>query len=856
MKKPDFSKQGIQRFFLFHSEKLVLAAAFGLLGWFFWMGYSSDVFREKSPNQLSSLADQADQYILSETSWEKIEELRQADDKVVERIKDGLNKLDADDYPIGPWSVRVATLEPRTDPRLFKPTDLMAYQFTAPVILSPKSSARLTDPLAEFPLASERATSGSGAEDTPAAGFGGFGPSGGRGRGGDRGSDDDDDDDDRGNRRKSGDDDMPEIAAGNQIKSIHQHTLPGVRPVHFGLNPATDKSFMMNVICVTALVDLKQQNAEYQKSFSSGVGFYPNRDRPIFQYVQPQRRVVKEGEPEGEWEDISQYVMVRQPEVYPRNLITMPNSPYPSAPEPVHPDFYDPVLTSPIPAITQFDYRPFVLHPKVDQRIFDKIPETADDSAKFSRDDIFSGNDDDDSGSGNLRGGQGGRAGGDRGGLSSGRGGMSSGPGGLSAGRGGISGGPGGLSAGRGGISGGPGGLSAGRGGISGGRGGLSGGRGGLSGGRSGGGGRGGVSSGSGPSSEEVIVRSGSDLSQYWKALASPKAKRNHKLVRFFDLQAKADVIYEYRVRLWLGDPNNEDPNNTFASIYGTVDIGTASNTGSDDEEDEEEDGNDATDDSTSQEDYEYVSIKYNMKAPEVRERLGLTRSKVDPKDSSKKDYYVTEFRKAADGTEVKEEVMVPQEHPYLRFARPTEWSETVKISVKPELAKVVAGQVELPRPIKINNESIPDGEPTLDIVASVRSKKYNAILPARRQVYRADALDFSADIHVLNPVTWLVRVMRNAPVVTETVIVDMLGGDELDLPRQELMRHHLPSEVLIMNADGTFDISNDIVDKTQFKQLLLLDDDSAEVGKKKRRPKEDDERDRGRGPGNGGRGR
>ena len=845
MKKPDFSKQGIQRFFLFHSEKLVLAAAFGLLGWFFWMGYSSDVFREKAPNQLASLADQADQYILSDTSWEKIEELHQADDKVVDRIKDGLNKLDADDYPIGPWSVRVATLEPRTDPRLFKPTDLMAYQFTAPVILSPQNqgSARLTDPLADLPLASEKAVAESGAADNPGADLGGFGTFGGRGRGGGRGSDDDD----RGNRKKSDDEDLPEIAAGSQIELIHQHTLAGVRPVHFGLNTATDKSFMMNVICVTALVDLKQQNAEYQKSFSSGVGFYPNRDRPIYQFLQPQRREVKEGEPEGEWEDISQFVVVRQPEAYPRNMIAMPNSPYSSAPEPVHPDFYDPVLTNPIPAITQFDYRPFVLHPKVDKRVFDKIPESVDDSSKFNRDDLFSGNDNADSGAGNIRGGQGGRGGGDQGGSSAGRGGLSSGPGGLSSGRGGLSGGRGGLSSGRGGLSSGRGGLSSGRGGLSSGRGGLSAGLGG------GGAARGGLSSGGGlgggANSEENFVRSGSDVSQYWKVLASPKAKRNYKLVRFFDLQANPDVTYEYRVRLWLGDPNNEDPDKTFASIYGTVDIGAVAATGADEEAD-------GADDSTSQENYEYVSINYNMKAPEVRERLGLSRSKVDPKVASKKTYYVTEFRKAADGTEVNEEVMVPQEHDYLRFARPTEWSEPIKITVKPQLSKLVAGQVELPRPIKINNESIPDGEPTLDIVASVRSKQYNAILPARRQVYRGDALDFSADIHVLNPVTWLVHVMRNAPVVTETVIVDMLGGDELDLPRQELMRHHLPSEVLIMKADGTFEISNDMVDKTQFKQLLLLDDDSAEVGRKKRRPKEDEDRDQGRGPGIGGRGR
>ena len=74
------------------------------------------------------------------------------------------------------------------------------------------------------------------------------------------------------------------------------------------------------------------------------------------------------------------------------------------------------------------------------------------------------------------------------------------------------------------------------------------------------------------------------------------------------------------------------------------------------------------------------------------------------------------------------------------------------------------------------------------------------------------------------------------------------MGGEELDLPRQELMRHHLPSEVLIMNADGTFEIANDMDQKTQYQQLLLLPDESTEVGRRRRQRDDDDDRGTGKG--------
>jgi len=73
--------------------------------------------------------------------------------------------------------------------------------------------------------------------------------------------------------------------------------------------------------------------------------------------------------------------------------------------------------------------------------------------------------------------------------------------------------------------------------------------------------------------------------------------------------------------------------------------------------------------------------------------------------------------------------------------------------------------------------------------------------------------------------------------------LVDVMGGDELPLPRAEKMRHNLASEILVMDSSGKFAISNDIDERTTYRNLLLLPDESQTVGRVKR-PKKKKTRD------------
>ena len=76
----------------------------------------------------------------------------------------------------------------------------------------------------------------------------------------------------------------------------------------------------------------------------------------------------------------------------------------------------------------------------------------------------------------------------------------------------------------------------------------------------------------------------------------------------------------------------------------------------------------------------------------------------------------------------------------------------------------------------------------------------------------------------------------------TGMVVVDAISGEELELPRTEKMRHQTASEILVMDENGNFRVKNDMNDRTQFRNMLHLADETQTVGKPKKRKKKDDD--------------
>ena len=334
MKLPKINKQTIQSFFLYHAEKLIILLAVGLMGWFFWSGYKTEVFDETTPQQLKTMADQAGTYINADDSWTQIVDSRLAVESLPVILND--EGIDPAGFKIAIPSVAVKSLAPRNDPELFPVTELTATPFTAPVFLA--TNGRKKDPLDKLPFAAQ--------------------------------ADVEEEDDDRRRtparrqprRTKSDDDEVEVKIPGENVPLVMQHESAGLRPgsTRLGRN---DRVFLLNGVAVNGVVDVKQQYNNYQASFAFGAGYYPERDHPSYQYVQIERAKVVDGTP-GDWQDISQRIHESQTRLYPA-----------AAPEVVAPENYDQILTGVIPPLTLVDYKPLSLHPKVSAREFPDLDE-------------------------------------------------------------------------------------------------------------------------------------------------------------------------------------------------------------------------------------------------------------------------------------------------------------------------------------------------------------------------------------------------------------------------------------------------------------------------------------------------
>jgi len=812
--KVDLSKAGFKRFFLYHAEKLILGLAIVLTGVFFWLGYSVKPFSEKTPSQLNNLADDAGRYIVNATSWDEVKEHenRQADMKIVEKIQRGDQAIDITQIPFGVWSIRAKTLDLRKDPELLAPKDLVAFHFRSPMIL--ESSGRLADNLSRLPLASTgRSGDGGGGGGLGGVGLGGLGGGGARGAGGrdgglglgdldggdisggragDRGGD-------RGGAPMGGDDssrstprsDSDSGEIGFAMNGMHEKFFPGIRPGHFSMSNNLEQVSIFDTVVVTGLIEIQKQFESFQSSFSDSIGYFPSRDKVDYKFLQVERRKVNPNVDPQPWEDISDQIQAWK-EAIPNRLIGMPQAEYRSAPEVIDESAYDPVLTSPIPGLTSVDYRSLFTHPKVGLRVFDPLPAAEKPSVLRSGDDLFARED---------------------------------------------------------------------------------------------------ASQSDAKVSE--IVRAGSDLSRFFKTLEARKPKKEYKIVRFFDLSPKkTGETYEYRVRAWLFDPNHNPPEEeTPASDAGRgmggragggggragglgglgLDgggmtpggggrgrgaggrSGEAGGVGSEDGgegrgmgaaggrgpggaadrggagaaggQGDPADGDDGADN------YVEIPITPQMKHPDVRARLAAARKEEDPQDKTKFRYFIEE-----NGYD--QPIEIPANRLELRTARPTPWSEPVQVVIKSQPADAIAGSIEYGgRALKIGAFDLFESEPVAETIVSVWNRIYRTFLPARKMAYRGELLDVNASAHILDPISWEVRLLDNAPVVTDAVLVDMIGGSELATPSTELMRYHVAREMLVLGRDGSFSVANDMEQRTKYKLSLFLEDESNEVGRRRRTP-------------------
>ncbi len=738
MKKPkiDLSKQGIQQFMLHHVEKIILGLAIALMGVFFWLGFSTKKFDKDSPPEMSKLANRAGEYIVK-AGWDELKEYRKGDDKADDRIRSA-KEIDISQYDVGRFvGVAAKTRGLRGDPEILDavPTDLEIHVFKAPVLAMKQSRSDFISKLPDAATGTVPAKKKEGNE----GGRGGLG-AGGVGFGGDENEDANKED----------------TLYGDIVPASQELEMGGVRPKIAKVSSLETKAIVTNIVAVNGIIDHKKLYDDFKDTFENAVGWYPPRDKPDYAYIQVQRQGG-----DGKWTDIGNMTRF--------DLLddTFPNDAL--APEIVHPDYYDEILTGWIPPITQLDYRRFAIHSKVPQRKFRSAIEEENDNPS-------SGNDTGDDGF--------------------------SFPSEAS---------------------------------------------------------RSGPKTKADTGDEETKkdlggIRKGSDRTLYEKAMKAIKPKADLKLFRFFDVGVEPGQ-YKYRVRVWLKDPNNEDPKKESENDSGkpkksgtkrgagvgggTVDAppgggrddeggrGGANppGTGGGGQEQEEEAIK-----------YKYTAVDDRMKDVSVRNRIDnekLRRKGEDPLPETK----IGDFQFVN-----------------LNYCRPSEWTE-FEVNVPGDAGdEFYAGPVSPGKLVKTDNGSVQVGDSSVNLIASVWDSHFDTRVPAYREAFRGDALNVKVDkdhpINLLHPVDWSVRRLDEYEVETDAILVDVVGGESL--PIRSDIPVNMPGEILIMDAEGNFRVQDNLRDAMGYRHSLFKEDDSNEFGKRKT-PKKKESRDGGGGGRDGG---
>lgn len=325
------------------------------------------------------------------------------------------------------------------------------------------------------------------------------------------------------------------------------------------------------------------------------------------------------------------------------------------------------------------------------------------------------------------------------------------------------------------------------------------------------------------------------------------KPESDYKLIRFFDLEAKPGKSYRYRVRVWLADPNHQEesassvtsagntgPGGGAALPNGPAGVSTGGGGGSA--------GADA-------------SIGLPGSGPggagggaggSSQGSMGMGMSggpsaPVVPVDPSDLDPAVR--RRIRDWKESAEFAALSEADAALRYGRPTDWSvETDPILVPDASApNYYAGPA---RPLDFNELSgirYTNDEPGASLVVSQFDSSLGTFVPAKRDVTRGSWLSFAQPSEFLNPIDLSIRTMGEAadpsdsaakdtiePVdfAADSFVVDVFGGNPI--PIKDLREKPITgAEVLIVDSDGNFTISDEFEDLREYRHALFLDDEA-----------------------------
>lgn len=826
MKKPDLSKEGIANFFVNHGEKLGVAlvvAISAFLAYSAFKGTSSDETRV--PSDLITEANRAKKHIDVDT-WDQLAPFRKAPKDVDKSVKSGIEnplKFEVKNGLSLLNKTRIPQVK-RKDPKILPPLDLETRVglFSWAMKYSDEDEPSPLDGLVYGTLSEEEDTVDDDDEDDFGSGgsggfdssdFGAGGPDSGSGGG-------------QGGGATADAGPAPEL-----IPAVQRREVPGVRVGSGGrVTP-----YGQPVVSVTALVPFKEQLKEFNSKFAGTLGHDPAVDYPRYAKIDVIRKEVG-----GDKEVNITKEIYENADYY-----------HSTGPEIVDADFYDSRISMAIPPLLMQEFEDFVLHSKTPRRSLEEIEAGATGPA------------------GSTGGGAGGS--GSAGFSPSGSGGSGSAgfsPGGPDSGGSGGSGGfdsskfGAGQPGGGGSSAGGSGSFDSSRfgaggpdssGGSSGGSrnfgaGGYAGGGGSFGGG--GGAGKGGAGGAGGAgTTKRSSPFSGADV-------VSVKDANDFKLVRFFDFTAKAGKSYQYKVRVFLIDPNL--PIEEVTGEEG----GTTTKKKSNKDDKYKDDGpmaggggmspggggmspggggmspggGGAAGGSSIEVSHGNTLITEAMLDSKVRARLKVWRSS----DRSK------------------------NEDEDLRFGRQSPWSEfSAPVTVPVDQEKFFAGTTKAPSIRAAKNVTFTEREPTAEMAFHKWGPKLEYFVPGVKTISRGSMMKFKQVVKLAHPADWTIREFRGNVIDpdkkvyegylfdSDSVVVDIDGGQKLDNVSGQKVDFFEPAEILVFDANGDFHLQNELDDMKEYRHTIFASEEGREAKAKFDKNSYEDDEAKGGGGGN-----
>jgi hypothetical protein len=312
------------------------------------------------------------------------------------------------------------------------------------------------------------------------------------------------------------------------------------------------------------------------------------------------------------------------------------------------------------------------------------------------------------------------------------------------------------------------------------------------------------------------------------------------QLVRFFDMSSDIGVgkAYQYRVRLWLRDPNSLAAVTASSGPRGKGDgvkMGSAGGSGSERISDTGEPvkGGAGTGGDTSATTSRIVPVLAEMLSPEVRSRIRAKEA-------------------ASEIPKGKEDL--------LANALPAPWSEPSEwFTVPAAYGAFFAGPVASP-PVRRSGPVASTGqpveflqdEPEVKLVAMSRDPELDVMVPVKAETRRGAVLNLSDVIQFFNPLDWKVyeifdKVEADGSKVgrqyrTDAILVDIIGGHRVFTLKNQSVA--MPGEILIMDASGNFIVRDELDDAQPYNHATIVSEQSSPPPRRK----DDEKNDKGKG--------